>query len=435
MTNLNGSVTVQVLGYQAQSLPFSLIPNGGNGVRPPNNTGAGFYVSGGQLYDPKNFGFRIRGVNRNHYDSPGSAAGITKAHANTTRIFVTSQYGDTPAQLESICQTQHVANKQLVIPVCSSAPNGSGGYTGMSGSTDPAVLQDAVNWWIGAEATWASLNDTMVLNIANEWGPKNSPVWRDSNIAAIAALRKAGILAPILVDAGGYGQDDADILTYAPAVFAADPQSNTFFSVHLYGTCNAYNDTVKSISGNIVTLASTATAHPFCPGYNPAQPSTSWNGITAYSIGSVAYPSSQNVGGTGPGAWTIKLNAAPPASIVDQTVLDYNGNYALRIQRLAAMAAQGICVIIGEFGPGQNIGPSPTLVSPQQIIAACESAGIGWMPWAWDDNNLPGGLTSPTGWFGMTLTGPGNYTQVSDLTAYGQLMIPFWQQLASYPNE
>ena len=40
------------------------------------NTGKGFYVVGSKLYDPNGQEFRIRGVNRNHWDSYGTPTGL-----------------------------------------------------------------------------------------------------------------------------------------------------------------------------------------------------------------------------------------------------------------------------------------------------------------------------------------------------------------------
>ncbi len=101
-------------------------------------------------------------------------------------------------------------------------------------------------------------------------------------------------------------------------------------------------------------------------------------------------------------------------------MVDYNDNYALRIARMAAMErSTGAVFLIGEFGPGRNIGPSPTLVTPAEIITAAEANGIGWLPWAWDDNNLANGA-SDNNWFSMTDAGPGIYNSSADLTSFGQ---------------
>jgi hypothetical protein len=135
-------------------------------------------------------------------------------------------------------------------------------------------------------------------------------------------------------------------------------------------------------------------------------------------------PAPPNVGGV-PGAWTVTLSV-DSTHWADYTgggsVIDYNGNYALRIARFAALSqATGAVYIIGEFGPGRNIGPSPTTVTPAEIITAAETNGISWLPWAWDDNDLPG-CKADNNWFSMTHS-CGGYTQPSDLTLYGQDVI------------
>jgi len=79
----------------------------------------------------------------------------------------------------------------------------------------------------------------------------------------------------------------------------------------------------------------------------------------------------------------------------------------------------GMVFVVGEFGPGKDIGPSPTMLTPGQIITAAESNGIGWLTWAWDDNNLSSGRSDDT-WFSMTYAGPGIYNTSEDLTIFGK---------------
>jgi mannan endo-1,4-beta-mannosidase len=62
-------------------------PTGGTVSRPAYNTGDGFFVLNGKLYDANGTEFRIRGVDRCHYDSE-SAAGIANSGANTVRMFM-----------------------------------------------------------------------------------------------------------------------------------------------------------------------------------------------------------------------------------------------------------------------------------------------------------------------------------------------------------
>jgi hypothetical protein len=391
----------------------------GAATRPASNTGNGFFVANGQLYDPTGQPFRIRGVNRLHWDSD-SAAGIQKSGANTVRWDI--DFTRAAATNVSLIQTQSIQDGEVPIV---------GNWTATC-STDPSALTSIVSTWVSQAAQWTTLNEYLVVDIANEWGPANSTVWRDSYISAISSLRSAGYTGLILVDSGGCGQDDADLLQYSQAVFTSDPQRNVMFALHLYGTANDYNASIKSIQkGNptVITLASNSATHPFAPQYTGSN--SSYSGISAYQISGVQgmtqingeqASATTNVGGV-PGAWTVTL-AVDSSNWGNYTgggtLVDYNGNYALRIARLAALSkTTGAVYIVGEFGPGNNIGPSPTTVTPAEIITAAEANGIGWIPWAWDDNDLADGA-SDNNWFSMTYAGPGIYNTASDLTNYGQ---------------
>jgi hypothetical protein len=395
--------------------------------RPGYNSGNGFFVLNGGLYDPNGNPFRIRGVNRVHWDS-NSTAGIARSGANTVRTFI--DFTRPASSNVQLIQTQNIDHGE--VPVVAYAGTG-GGQTLTACNTDPATLDAAVAAWVRQAAQWTSINKYLIVNIANEWGPANSSVWQHAYIGAIAQLRAAGYTGPLLIDAGGCGQDDADLRQYSQAVFDSDPERNIIFSVHLYGTANAYSAAISSVRRGfptVITLASNAPTHPFAPGYDGRN--NNWSGITAYQISGVQgmselngeQPAVANVGGV-PGAWTVTLSV-DSSNWGDYgfggTVMD-DGYYALRIARLAALSRQtGAAYVIGEFGPGRDIGPSPTLLTPGQIIRAAESHGIGWMPWAWDDNNLGGGMSNDQ-WFSMTYAGPGIYTQPSDLTAYGRDMV------------
>jgi hypothetical protein len=373
------SLTVKVAAAPPPSPPPSgsgsgTGSTGSKASRPAYNTGNGFFVVGGKLFDPNGNEFRIRGVNRNHWDS-NSAAGIALSGANAVRTFL--DFSRPTASNVSLLQTQNIDQKE--VPIATFAGDSSGGT---SCTTDPAVLNRAVSTWIAQAAVWTTLDRYLIINVANEWGPSNSTVWRDSYISAIAKLRQAGYLGPILIDSGGCGQDDADLLQYSRAVFDSDPQRNIIFSIHLYTTANDHSATIRSIS---------------------------------------TQPARVNVGGV-PGAWTVTLSVDSSswgAYTGGGTVLDYNGNYALRIARFAALAqTTGAAYLIGEFGPGRNIGPSPTTVTPAEIITAAEANGVSWLPWAWDDNDLAG-CKADNNWFSMTYN-CGAYAQPSDLTLYGQ---------------
>ncbi len=303
-------------------------------ARPAGNTGTGFFVSGNKLYDKNGQEFRVRGVNRGHWDSPHSGTGIPASGANTERMVVDF----TRPAASSFTEATEAMNSKIV-PM----PSNWGGTC----KSDVASLSTIVDTWVAQAATWTKLNDTGLINIANEWGPPDSTFWRDQYITAITRMRAAGYTGTLVVDAGGCGQDTKDVINYGAAVLAADPQKNILFDVHVYGNF-----------------------------YFPA--TATW-------------------------------------------MQDYT-------KSLAALKATGLPVILGEFGPGKNIGPSPTLVTPQQVIATAEDAGWGWIAWAWDDNNLAGCQANDY-WFSMTVN-CGAYATDSDLTAFGKTVVPMLKQMA-----
>ena len=388
----------------------------GTAQRPSYSTGKGFFIREGKLYDAKGNEFRIRGVNRVHWDSD-SAAGLVKSGSNTVRWDI--DFTRPAAVNAGMVKQQSIDNG--IVPVV-------GNWTGTCNS-DPAKLSAIVATWVAQASEWTKLDKYLIVNIANEWGPGNSTVWRDSYVDAVARLRAAGFTGPILIDSGGCGQDQADLLQYSQAVFDSDPQRNVLFASHLYGGTNAYSATIQSVrKGNptVITLAGDSPTHPFAPNYNGSN--NSYSGLTAYHVDGARgmvqlngdQVASQNVGGV-PGAWTVTLSV-DSTHWADYTgggkVVD-NGNFAFRIAQLAALSQHtGAAYIIGEFGPGKNIGPSPTLVTPGEIITAAEANGIGWLAWAWDDNNLAG-CASDNRWFSMT-TGCGRYSRASDLTDFGK---------------
>lgn len=327
--NVNGqtySFSASYSTYSSSSTSSSAWAPPASAKRPSYNTGNGFFVLGGGLYDANGNIFRIRGVNHLHWDN-GSPTGIAKSGANTQRWVI--DFTRPVASNVALIQSGSIALKNVPIV---------GNWTATC-STDPATLTAAVNTWVAQASGWTTLNPYLIPNILNEWGPSNSPVWASSYETAIASMRKAGYLGPLLIDSGGCGQDIYDLLNYAAAVFTSDPQKNVMFALHVYGNA-------------ATSLMSTPTWY----------------------------------------------------------------------QQLAKLSeTAGMVFIIGEFGPGNNVGPSPTYVSPMQVITAAEQSGLGWLAWAWDDNNLVNCASNDL-WFSMTYQ-CGNYTMPSDLTLYGQTVV------------
>jgi hypothetical protein len=300
-------------------------------TRPSSSLGVGFFVSGGKLYDANGSEFVIRGVNKVHWDN--WSQGLDKAHANTVRWTI--DFGRSAADNVSLLLGTSgqpvngtIASQHVVIP---------GNWDGTC-EEDPSYLTAIVDTWVAQMGQWSALERYMILNIANEWGPNNSTVWRDSYITAITRLRAAGWHGTISVTAGGCGQDTHSILTYGQAVFDSDPEKNVIFDQHVYGY---YQDTAGGNPGDFTDLTEITT-------------------------------------------------------------------------HFAALAATGLVVMIGEFGPGRAIGPSPTNVRPERVMQIAQQNGLGWLAWAWDDG-------SDDNWFALSYNG--FYDSSADLTIAGKQVV------------
>jgi len=301
--------------------PTSIPP--GPAQRPAYNTGTGFFVLGKTLYDADGYEFRIRGVNKAHYDSNQYAV-VNNMKANAVRWVMYDPTNTQPAQVAAA--NAWIAQKIVPIP---------GNWDGVC-IDSTATLTSIVDLWVARAASWTTsdLQRYAIINIANEWGPSDSVVWRDSYITAIQRMRNAGYKQTLMIDSGGCGQDAADILKYAQAVFDSDPQKNVIISLHIYG------------------------------------------------------------------AW------ARPA------IQSWQQNYDTL---LAQMSLLNVPIVIGEFGPGRNIGPSPTPITPLEIMTTAEGYKWGWLGWAADDGNTDS-------WFAMLYNNT-VYNSSADLTIFGKVVV------------
>jgi mannan endo-1,4-beta-mannosidase len=316
--------------------------------RPSYNTGVGFFTLGPRIYDANGVEFKIKGTNTCHYDEAWAwetiNAGIPNAKFNVNRIFMPLWSAISESTITGIMDLM-VA--QSVVPMPTVAFLDSGYTTSTTCSESQANLNTAVSQWVSRSDLFKPYERWMLLNIANEWGPGTSS-WRDSYIAAVASLRAAGYLCPIVVDAGGCGQSYQCIPTYGQAIYDADPQKNIIFSQHIYGVY-------------------------------------------------------------GEPALGIPLGSPDWHEIALSTQLD-------------SLQASGLPVMLGEFGPGRNIGPSPTELTPATVIQYANARGIGWLSWAWDDGVGDGwfGLTNAKA-FSLTNGAPTNgaYPNNTDLSIHG----------------
>lgn len=213
----------------------------------PADSEGGFMVDGTRLIDAKGNEFVMRGINHAHAwfrDELDTALdGIAAAGANCVRIVLADgdQWDKIPAdELESIIGK--CIERRLVAVV--ELHDGTG-------KEERSYLDNAVDYWIEMKDILNAHTDTVILNIINEWiGTWSEDAWKDGYTSAIPKLRGAGIKNTIMVDAAGWGQYGASIQKYGEEVFNSDPDKNTMFSVHMYGTAGKNANTIrKNLTG------------------------------------------------------------------------------------------------------------------------------------------------------------------------------------------
>jgi mannan endo-1,4-beta-mannosidase len=202
----------------------------------PASAAAGFTVSGGRILDANGNAFVMRGVNHAHtwYQdrTPQALADIKALGANTVRVVLGSgqRWGPDSAANVSAVISQCKVNRLI----CVLEVHDTTGYGEQSGA---ATLAQAVDYWISIKSALDGQERYVILNIGNEpWGNTGATAWTDATKTAITRLRAAGFQHSIMVDAPNWGQDWQFVMRdNAASVFAADPQRNVIFSIHMYG--------------------------------------------------------------------------------------------------------------------------------------------------------------------------------------------------------
>jgi mannan endo-1,4-beta-mannosidase len=173
----------------------------------------------------------LRGVNKMNIflDHAGdSFPEIRLSGANTVRIVWKTQHaGFTPTANDlDVVLGRALSEKLIPMPELHDA---TGDLAGVQAMTDywtrpdiVAVLQKHQRW--------------LLLNIANEAG--DDTVTHEQFVttysAAIAQLRGAGIVTPLVIDAPDWGKNVDRLIDSAAELIAADPQHNLLFSCHPY---------------------------------------------------------------------------------------------------------------------------------------------------------------------------------------------------------
>ncbi|GAA2886488.1 hypothetical protein GCM10010517_50270 [Streptosporangium fragile] len=202
---------------------------------PPAHAAVGLHVSGTKIVEANGTTFVMRGTSHAHTWYPtqtGSFAGIKSLGANTVRVVLsggrwTANGAADVANVVSLCKQNKL--------ICVLENHDTTGYGEQSGAY---TLDQAVDYWISVKSAVAGQEDYVVINIGNEPFGNNAttPGWTEATSAAITRLRDNGFQHLLMVDAPNWGQDwRFTMRDNAATVFAADPQRNTVFSVHMYG--------------------------------------------------------------------------------------------------------------------------------------------------------------------------------------------------------
>ncbi|MDX3692430.1 cellulase family glycosylhydrolase [Streptomyces europaeiscabiei] len=202
---------------------------------PAHAAAPGFRIENGRLLERSGNDFVMRGVNHAHTWYPnqmGSLAHIKAKGANTVRVVLSS--GDRWTRNDTADVTNVVTQCKRNRLICVLEVHDTTGYGEQSGAV---TLSRAADYWIGVQSALTGQEDHVIVNIGNEpYGNNNYAGWTPDTKAAIQKLRTAGFDHTIMVDAPNWGQDWAFTMRdNAASVFAADPDANTIFSIHMYG--------------------------------------------------------------------------------------------------------------------------------------------------------------------------------------------------------
>ena len=198
--------------------------------RPAGTESAGFFVSGGRLYDHNGNDFVMRGINNPlawfQNRNTGALAWlnqIASTGSNAVRLVWETDAGDPQLLRDAIERCLELR----MVPMVELHD-----VTGGKDVGDPANMAE----YYAADPVKQILldyEDSLLVNIANEWDGADN-IFTQAYTDAIGVLRGAGIRHTLVIDSNGYGQRANTVLTQGQALLDADPQHNLLFSVHMY---------------------------------------------------------------------------------------------------------------------------------------------------------------------------------------------------------
>lgn len=199
----------------------------------------GIHVVDGRIAEADGTDLVLRGVNHAHTwytHTTDSFADIKAAGANSVRVVLSSGDQWTRNSPEDVANVVDLCEENRL--VCILEVHDTTGY-GDQYAPAAGTLDQAVDYWEDLYPTLAGTEDFVMVNIGNEPFGNDATVnqrWASETSDAILRLRTIGYEHALVVDAPNWGQDWTNVMrAEAAGVFAADPDANTVFSIHMYG--------------------------------------------------------------------------------------------------------------------------------------------------------------------------------------------------------
>jgi mannan endo-1,4-beta-mannosidase len=279
----------------------------------------GFYVNDGRIYDDHCAEFVMRGVNypyvwfKDSQSTQQMFADIAATSSNVVRVVLATG-GQWPriaaSEISSIIGWAKENKLVAILEVHDS--------TGYGDKAEAVHPDNAVDYWLSDDIKAAITGQEayVMINIANEaFGNDASSQWESFHTGAVADLRAGGLKHTFIVDAPNWGQDWTNTMRDgmgAKNIFAADPDANTVFSVHMYDVYGT-SDTVWAYFENFLGLGV-----PLLVGEFAADHGTSGN-VDEAAI--MAASKEHNVGYLG---WSWSGNSSDLSSL--DLVQNFNGS-------------------------------------------------------------------------------------------------------------
>jgi len=214
-------------------------------IPPAQAAPGGFNISGRNLVDANGNVFIMRGTSHPHVWFQGETASFAELAglgSNAVRVVLGS--GHRAWGTSTTSDVTNVINlcKQNRL-ICMLEVHDTTGFGEQSGA---ATLDQAVTFWNSIRTALIGQEAFVLINIGNEpIGNTNPAQWTAATVSAVQRMRTLGFLHTLVVDAPNWGQDWTNTMrANAQAVWNADTERNTLFSIHMYevyGTAAAIN--------------------------------------------------------------------------------------------------------------------------------------------------------------------------------------------------